>query len=146
MSVGVQPRRLRIGEVAEATGVTTRTIRYYEEIGLLESTEERAEGKHRLYSEADVERVREVIRLRDLLGLSLDELRRLVAAESARAALRREWRETEDPAVRRRLLEASLAHIADQLDLVRKRRRELERLDEELVAKRKRARQLLSEL
>jgi MerR family transcriptional regulator, repressor of the yfmOP operon len=146
MSVGVQPRRLRIGEVAEATGVTTRTIRYYEEIGLLESTEERAEGKHRLYSGADVERVREVIRLRDLLGLSLDELRRLVAAESARAALRREWRETEDPAVRRRLLEASLAHIADQLDLVRKRRRELERLDEELVAKRKRARQLLSEL
>jgi MerR family transcriptional regulator, repressor of the yfmOP operon len=139
-------RRLRIGEVAEATGVTTRTIRYYEEIGLLESTEERAEGKHRLYSEADVERVREVIRLRDLLGLSLDELRRLVAAESARAALRREWRETEDPAVRRRLLEASLAHIADQLDLVRKRRRELERLDEELVAKRKRARQLLAEL
>jgi DNA-binding transcriptional MerR regulator len=146
MSVEVQPRRLRIGEVAELTGVTTRTIRYYEEIGLLESTEEREEGKHRLYSEADVERVREVIRLRDLLGLSLDELRRLVEAESARAALRREWRETEDPEVRRRLLEASLAHIGDQLELVRKRRRELERLDSELVAKRKRARQLLSEL
>jgi DNA-binding transcriptional MerR regulator len=146
VSVSAQPRRLRIGEVAEATGVTTRTIRYYEEIGLLESTEAREEGKHRLYSEADIERVREVIRLRDLLGLSLDELRRLVAAESARAALRREWRETEDPEVRRRLLEASLAHIADQLELVRKRRHELERLDEELVAKRKRARQLLSEL
>jgi MerR family transcriptional regulator, repressor of the yfmOP operon len=146
MSVGTAARRLRIGEVAEATGVTPRTIRYYEEIGLLESTEEREEGKHRLYSEADVERVREVIRLRDLLGLSLDELRRLVEAESARAALRREWRETEDPAVRRRLLEASLAHIGDQLELVRKRRAELERLDDELVAKRKRARQLLSEL
>ncbi|MCW3066877.1 MAG: MerR family transcriptional regulator [Solirubrobacterales bacterium] len=91
MSVAAAPRRLRIGEVAEATGVTTRTIRYYEEIGLLTSTEARAEGKHRLYSETDVERVREVIRLRDLLGLSLDELRRLVEAESARAAIRREW-------------------------------------------------------
>jgi MerR family transcriptional regulator, repressor of the yfmOP operon len=146
MSVGTAARRLRIGEVAEATGTTPRTIRYYEEIGLLESTEARKEGKHRSYSEADVDRVREVIRLRDLLGLSLDELRRLVEAESARAALRREWRETEDPTVRRRLLEASLGHIANQLELVRKRRAELERLDEELVAKRKRARQLLSEL
>jgi DNA-binding transcriptional MerR regulator len=146
VSVSVAPRRLRIGEVAEATGVTTRTIRYYEEIGLLTSTEARQEGKHRLYSEADVERVREVIRLRDLLGLSLDELRRLVEAESARAAIRREWQETQDPDTRRRLLEASLGHIADQLELVRKRRTELERLDEELVAKRKRVRQLLSEL
>jgi DNA-binding transcriptional MerR regulator len=146
MSVAAAPRRLRIGEVAEATGVTTRTIRYYEEIGLLTSTEARAEGKHRLYSETDVERVREVIRLRDLLGLSLDELRRLVEAESARAAIRREWHETQDPETRRRLLQASLTHIADQLDLVRKRRDELGRLDEELVAKRERVRQLLSEL
>jgi DNA-binding transcriptional MerR regulator len=146
MSVTTEPRRLRIGEVAEATGVTTRTIRYYEEIGLLTSTEARAEGKHRLYSETDVERVREVIRLRDLLGLSLDELRRLVEAESARAAIRREWRETQDPETRRRLLEASLNHIADQLQLVRTRPTEHARLDEELVAKRKRVRQLLSEL
>jgi DNA-binding transcriptional MerR regulator len=146
MSVGTASRRLRIGEVAEATGVTPRTIRYYEEIGLLASTGEREEGKHRSYSDADVERVREVIRLRDLLGLSLDELRRLVEAESARAAIRREWQETEDPSVRRRLLEASLGHIGDQLELVHKRRAELERLDDELVAKRKRVRQLLSEL
>jgi MerR family transcriptional regulator, repressor of the yfmOP operon len=146
VSVTAAPRRLRIGEVAEATGVTTRTIRYYEEIGLLTSTETREEGKHRLYNEADVDRVREVIRLRDLLGLSLDELRRLVEAESARAAIRREWQETQDPDARRRLLEASLGHIADQLQLVRKRRTELERLDEELVAKRKSLRERLSEL
>jgi len=146
MSVTAAPRRLRIGEVAEATGVTTRTIRYYEELGLLTSTEAREEGKHRVYSEADVERMREIIRLRDLLGLSLDELRRLVEAESARAAIRREWQETHDPDGRRRLIDASLGHIADQLQLVRKRRTELERLDEELVAKRKRLRELLVEL
>ena len=45
-------------------------------------------GSHRLYSDADVERLREVMRLRDLLGVSLDELKTLVAAEQARAALR----------------------------------------------------------
>jgi DNA-binding transcriptional MerR regulator len=146
MSATAQTRRLRIGEVAEATGVTTRTIRYYEEIGLLSRPAEREEGKHRTYTEADVERVREIVRLRDLLGLSLDELRRLVEAETARAAIRREYRDTEDPDTRRRLLEASLGHIASQLELVRHRRAELARLEEELVAKRKLVRTRLGEL
>jgi MerR family transcriptional regulator, repressor of the yfmOP operon len=63
-------RHLRIGEVADLTGTTPRTIRYYEEIGLLGGSE-RAQGKHRVYTQADVDRVREIIRLRDLLGLSL---------------------------------------------------------------------------
>ena len=67
-------RQLRIGEVAELTGTTPRTIRYYEEIGLLDTAPERAQGKHRVYTQADVDRVREIIRLRDLLGLSLEQL------------------------------------------------------------------------
>ena len=146
MTATASQRRLRIGEVAEATGVTTRTIRYYEEIGLLDSSEPREEGKHRTYTEADVERVREVVRLRDLLGLSLEELRRLVEAETARAAIRREYHGTEDPATRRRLLEASLGHITNQLELVRHRQEELGRLEEELVAKRERVTGVLAEL
>jgi MerR family regulatory protein len=48
---------LRIGEVADRTGVTPRTIRYWEEIGLLGAGHERPEGKHRLYAEADVQRI-----------------------------------------------------------------------------------------
>ena len=61
-------RPLRIGEVAELTGTTPRTIRYYEEIGLLPGASDRAQGKHRFYTAADVERVSEIVRLRDLLG------------------------------------------------------------------------------
>ena len=68
---------LRIGEIAERSGVTPRTIRYYEELGLLPRSE-REHGKHRIYTEADVERLRELTRLRDLLGLSLDELRSML--------------------------------------------------------------------
>ena len=98
-------RPLRIGEVAELTGTTPRTIRYYEEIGLLARRAERAQGKHRVYTEADVERMREIVRLRDLLGLSLEQLSQLLEAESARAASAREYQQTEDPAERRRILE-----------------------------------------
>src|ERR1700727_153531 len=91
-------RQLRIGEVAELTGTTARTIRYYEEIGLLDSAREREQGKHRCYTQADVERVREIIRLRDLLGLTLDQLSQLLEAESARAHLRQELQHTDAPA------------------------------------------------
>jgi DNA-binding transcriptional MerR regulator len=128
---------LRIGEVADLTGTTPRTIRYYEEIGLLPDPEDRVQGKHRSYTEADVERVREIIRLRDLLGLSLEELSKLLEAESARAEIRRKFRQTEDPETQRRLLSESLGHISTQLELVRGRKRELEELERELVEKRR---------
>src|SRR5919204_6737332 len=73
----------RIGEVAERTGVTTRTIRYYEELGLLGTESERQKGRHRLYCETDVVRLEELIRLRDLLGVSLDELKCLLVSDEA---------------------------------------------------------------
>jgi MerR family transcriptional regulator, repressor of the yfmOP operon len=142
----VTERRLRIGELAELTGTTPRTIRYYEEIGLLPASEDREQGKRRLYGEADVERLRELIRLRDLLNLSLDELSQLVAAETARAEIRREFHETEDADTQRRLLDQAMEHIGTQLRLVRGRKRELERLERELVSRQRLVRTRLREL
>ena len=137
---------LRIGDVAKLTGTTARTLRYYEEIGLLPEAEDREAGRHRLYTQADVERVREILRLRDLLGVSLDELRELIAAEDARAALREEFHRTEKPAARRRILEAALGHLDRQLELVEHRREELDRLKRELTATRRRAERRLEDL
>jgi MerR family transcriptional regulator, repressor of the yfmOP operon len=139
-------RPLRIGEVAELTGTTPRTIRYYEEIGLLPGASDRAQGKHRCYTEADVERVREIVRLRDLLGLSLEQLSRLLEAEAARAELRREFQQTEDPAAQKGILERSLAHIGVQLELVRDRRRELEQLEKELCERKRLVQRRLKEV
>jgi MerR family transcriptional regulator, repressor of the yfmOP operon len=130
-------RTLRIGEVAERTGTTPRTIRYWEEIGLLGSERDREGGKHRCYSEADVQRISEIIRLRELLGLSLEQLSRLLEAESARAHLRRELYKTEAPAERRRILEELQGHITTQLEMVRTRLTELSDLAVELEDKQK---------
>jgi DNA-binding transcriptional MerR regulator len=140
------PRPLRIGEVAELTGVTPRTIRYYEEIGLLGTEAPREQGRHRCYAPADVERLREIVRLRDLLGLSLDQLSQLVEAESARAHLRQELQSTEDPGERRRILEQLLGHISGQLELVTERRRELTALAAELEHKQALVRERLASL
>jgi MerR family transcriptional regulator, repressor of the yfmOP operon len=128
---------IRIGELAERTGVTPRTIRYYEEIGLLQGSERR-KGSHRIYVDSDVERVSELKRLRDLLNLSLDELKQLLEAEEARAALRKRFHASQSNAERLSIVEAALPHVDTQLELVRRRRQELERLETELVDKRKR--------
>ena len=139
-------RPLRIGEVAELTATTPRTIRYYEEIGLLPGAADRVQGKHRFYTEADVERIREIVRLRDLLGLSLEQLSRLLEAEAARAELRREFHETDDPMTQQQILEQSLGHIAVQLELVRERRRQLEALEKELRERRRLVQRRLKEV
>jgi MerR family transcriptional regulator, repressor of the yfmOP operon len=137
----------RIGEVARSLGTTPRTIRYYEEIGLLPEAGDRAAGQHRLYTESDVERLREVMRLRDLLGVSLEELKELVEAEDARAALRAEWRRgVGDPTRRRDILVEATGHIDRQLALVRRRQAELDRLASELTSKRRRLRARLRDL
>src|SRR5947209_9528046 len=139
-------KALRIGEVAELTGTTARTIRYWEEIGLLDSAPERAQGKHRCYTRSDVDRVREIIRLRDLLGLSLEQLSQLLEAESARAHLRDELQQTEDPGQRKRILEELLTHISSQLELVQDRLGELTDLAQELTDKQHRVRQKIQEI
>lgn len=147
MSPTAAPERmLRIGEVAELTGTTPRTIRYYEEIGLLPASEGREHGKRRLYTDDDVQRLQELIRMKQLLGLSLEDLKRLAAAELARAGLRERWEYADDPAEQRRILEESLVHLGDQLRLVRARRGEIDRLERELAAKQRRVRSRLKTL
>ncbi len=131
MSAPPTKGELRIGDVAKLAGTTPRTIRYYEEIGLLPAASGREPGSHRTYAEVDVERLTELLRLKDLLGVSLEELKELVEAEGARAALRREWRSAiEDPVRRRQILDEALGHIDRQLELVRRRRDEIARLEQ----------------
>jgi DNA-binding transcriptional MerR regulator len=131
-------QRLRIGEVAERTGTTPRTIRYSEELGQLPGGQQRVKGKHLLYTESDVERLAELKRLRDLLGLSLEELKRVVEAEDARAELRRRFEETVSTAERLRIVEQALPNVELQLELVRRRQDELRELEADLVDRRKR--------
>lgn len=137
---------LRIGEVAEQASTTVRTVRYYEEVGLLPGSEERSHGEHRTYSDADVERLREILQLKELLNLSLDELRGLVEAEEARAVIRERYRSSTDAAERERLLQEAAHHLDRQLALVRDRRTALGELEERLAERRERVTERLAEL
>lgn len=70
--------QMQIGEIARMTGKTIRTIRYYEELGLLEPREH-TEGGFRLYAPEDVEKIEMIAQLREL-GLSLEEIGKVFGA------------------------------------------------------------------
>jgi MerR family transcriptional regulator, repressor of the yfmOP operon len=139
--------RFRIGELARRVGATPRAVRYYEELGLLPARG-RPEGAHRLYDADDETQVRELLRLRDLLGLSLGELREWVEAETRRAALRARWHGDAAITARERtaIVSEALGHLDTQLAVVRARREALEHLEDSLVQHRRRVRALLAEL
>ncbi|MDQ3930466.1 MAG: MerR family transcriptional regulator [Chloroflexota bacterium] len=124
---------LRIGDVAELTGLTQRTIRYYEEVGLLTPT--RTEGDFRLYSRQDVARLAEIVRLKKLLGFSLGEIRKIVEGEETRTQLRSEYQATEDAAIRLSKLQQALELAQSQLGLVTSKIAQMQELRAELEAR-----------
>ena len=118
-----EPALLRIQDVAAETGLTTRAIRYYEEMGLLEPAA-RSDGAYRLFDASDLERLRFIRSLRDDAGFSLAQIGQLLEDEAARERNRQRYRTTGDEAERRALLKDATARVDRQIEtLVAKRAR-----------------------
>jgi DNA-binding transcriptional MerR regulator len=88
-------RFLQIGEAAERASLTQRTLRYYEEKGLL-SPPTRMDGGFRLYSPEDMERIDRIRQLKELLGFSLAEIKEMMEAEDIRLQIKAGWRKDAD--------------------------------------------------
>src|ERR671939_2221540 len=110
----------RIEEVAARTGFTKRTLRYYEEIGLI-TPAGRSEGNYRLYSEADVARLQRIKRLKDVLGIPLSSIKRLAEVEETLDALGTELGGPLDPQQRRTRLLQAYAELQQQLHTIDER-------------------------
>ncbi len=82
MKLNLDENSHQIGEIAEALGITTRTIRLYEKEGLIEPPK-RTEGGVRVYDKPDVKRLKFVLKLKEL-GLTLQEMRELAALYNSR--------------------------------------------------------------
>jgi DNA-binding transcriptional MerR regulator len=102
-----------IEEVCERLGVTPRTLHYYEEIGLIDGVP-RTEGGHRHYDDRIVERIELVLKLKDLLGFTLQEIRAVVDLESRLEQLKTVYRQQLLPSDKRQTLDEA-APILEQL-------------------------------
>ena len=105
---------LKIQDVAAETGLTSRAIRYYEEVGLLEPAA-RSGGAYRLYDASDLERLRTIKELRDDAGFSLAQIGQLLEDEAARERNRERFRATQDPQERRAILEDARSRVERQI-------------------------------
>ena len=110
-------RLLRINEVAAELGLTTRSLRYYEEVGLL-APAARSDGDYRLYDPSDIDRLRFIKRLRDDAGFSLAQIGQMLEDEAARVRNRERLAHTTDPAERRVYLTEAEARVERQVALL----------------------------
>ena len=124
------PRLQRIQEVAAETGLTTRAIRYYEQIGLLEPAA-RSDGAYRLFDTSDLERLRFIRELRDDAGFSLAQIGQLLEDETARERNRERFRTTRDDDERRAIVVEAGTRVERQIAILRDKR---DRLDQMIAA------------
>ena len=129
--------RYQIGEVAERTGVTQRTLRFYEERGLVEPPE-RMEGGFRLYTDDDITRIEYIKRLQDLLGFTLAEIKEMVEAEDLQKQIIATFRPDRELPARQRRAERILSALEIQLEVVERKIDQLSELRKELREKLKR--------
>lgn len=110
------PLVLRIGEVAKLSGLTTRTLRYWEELGLV-GPSDYGENGERLYSAADLARVSRIRDLQRLLGFSLAEVRMVLDTEDVRVLdrVRSEFESGDPSPLRQRDLLDEAISANDQL-------------------------------
>lgn len=118
----------QIGGVAERLGVSTRTIKYYEELGLV-SPENRSPGGFRLYNASDIERLQRILRLKGM-GFSLAAIREFLSVRDAAQEATRERvlaETTEHLRARQREVEERIAKTREDLKSAEALREELER-------------------
>ncbi len=128
---------LRIEQVSARTGLTKRTLRYYEEIGLL-APPTRTEGGYRLYSQDDIQHLERIKRLKELLGFSLAEIREIAEAEEEREHVRAAWRYETEPRAKLAWLDKVQELTTRQLGMVEEKLAGLTEMRNNLVARRDR--------
>ena len=104
---------LPIGEAAALAGVSTRTLRYYEELGMLRPCS-RSPGGARRYSEADVARILRIRELQSLMGFNLGDIQSILKAEDHLQDLCEEFHD-ETPSERRREIATEAIGVTQEL-------------------------------
>jgi DNA-binding transcriptional MerR regulator len=104
---------LPIGKAAALVGVSTRTLRYYEQLGMVQPSA-RSSGGARRYSADDVARLLRIRELQSLMGFNLTDIQSILVAEDRLQSLREEFR-AEIPSERKREITLEAIRVTDGL-------------------------------
>ncbi|MFD4704499.1 MerR family transcriptional regulator [Gottfriedia sp. NPDC058432] len=126
----------KIDDVAKECGLTKRSIRYYEEIGLI-SPPERSEGGFRLYSDLHIERLKKIMNVRDVLGFSLQEVQEYMEISEAYEEFRLHYRENKEKMnedERKEKLLGAEVILAQQLKMIDEKLKKMNDIRDEMNA------------
>jgi DNA-binding transcriptional MerR regulator len=146
---GIQMVWLKIEEVAKRSGLTKRTIRYYEELGIL-APPDRSHGKIRLYTETDIETLQRIVNAKEVLGYSLQDLLHFISIgntiESQCQNYKHHLETSMDQTERRsRLLEIE-KNTTDQLELIDEKILKIHEVRADLEKRRTRVQMAIAEI
>ena len=142
---------IRISDAATGAGVSARTLRYYEELGLL-SPSLYTPGGERRYTLDDLAHLERILELREVIGMNLDEIRDFLALESRLDQLRANYRATRSAtskvarAEQRTTLQEALVLNESLAEQISAKLARMEGLRAKLVRDARRCRELLGEL
>jgi DNA-binding transcriptional MerR regulator len=129
-----QTSAFTIEQVAAQTGLTKRTLRYYEEVGLLPPTG-RTEGNYRRYTKEDIQYLERIKNLRNLLGFSLSDIRVILEAEYERLQIKEAYRQETEASNKIAQLDHADEIIRHQLELIEQKIAGLEQMRASLLEK-----------
>lgn len=115
---------LSIKEVAKRTGLTSRTIRFYEEMGLISSFRQQPRGLRR-YDERELTKLKHICELKELLGFSLEEIKMFLKIEAHCQAQRQKYYHLTKPQEKIALLKQGITALSQMRWLAAKRAEKL---------------------
>jgi DNA-binding transcriptional MerR regulator len=145
MDTRMSGEQVPIGRMAERLGLSPRTLRYYEEVGLLAPSSYSVGGSRR-YDETDFQRVLRIRELQAVMGFNLDEIREILHADDRLAELSTEYRTGASDDRRRDILVEAARLNARTQEQVLAKVAILQAFQAELVAKAERYAEVAGEL
>jgi DNA-binding transcriptional MerR regulator len=136
---------LKIEEVAKRSGLTKRTIRYYEELGIL-APPERSEGKVRLYTEEHIETLQKIVNAKEVLGFSLQELQQFISIGNSIEIQCQDYRNTTDQVERKNRLLKIDKNAGEQLELIAQKIQKIHVVQSDLEKMRIRLQKAIAEI
>lgn len=147
MSMG-EKETLKIDDVAKLSGLSKRTIRYYEEIGLLQAPP-RSKGGTRIYSIEHIEFLKKVTTIKEVLGFSLQELQHFISLRDdfeREREIYQQVKQAHDPVSQKIKLEEISMTLDNQIKVIEEKTKKILSVQTELVTLRERARAQIEKL